>query len=686
MLLALSSRSLVNLVVADNAILQRIADIRTAWLTNVMKAIGLLATGPAMQALWLVNLVIMVIWRRWRHLLVWLVTGLLVVDGTEAIAEVIQRPRPVGIDILGPWKGYAMPSLPLAVLAVFLVNTLYAAVPAGPPRNRGKLAVAGVLLLVLVSRLYLAQDAVTDAVFGVVIGITVPLVAFRLFVPSDVFPVTYRRGRTAHLDVTGRRHDAILHALEDQLGVIAIEIQPFGLEGSGGSTPLRVKVKGDPDYFLLTKLYSQTHVRSDRWYKLGRTLLYGRLEDEKPFNTVRRLVQYEDYALRLLHSAGLPVPRPYGIVEITPEREYLVVMEFFDGAREVGEAEVDDAIIDQGMLAVRRMWEAGLAHRDIKPANLMVRDGKLLVIDPAFAQVRPSPWRQAVDLANMMLVLALRTDAPRVLARARIYFDDERDRGGLRRDPRVDHAIAAAAHAPQSRPRPAPAVHLVASLPAADRQDPTMEHAPGHAQHRRHRRRRPRRDTGHPSHREQPAMRRIAALCCLLPLLAGCAGSISLGEPPSQATHMPSPECSVVGRAESGRGTHRAVRAERLLASLHQPVAGGIPLRAAGGNQPRNAPLAEVRGRGQRSGRGTALPGVRSARHPGNTRRANRDAPLRASRRSRLGVSRQVVLRFSWWLRDLSIRPARGLGRQVSRRRRGGSRIRQPRNHRPPGG
>ena len=55
MLLALSSRSLVNLVVADNVILQRIADIRAAWLTNVMKAIGLLATGPAMQALWLVN-------------------------------------------------------------------------------------------------------------------------------------------------------------------------------------------------------------------------------------------------------------------------------------------------------------------------------------------------------------------------------------------------------------------------------------------------------------------------------------------------------------------------------------------------------------------------------------------------------------------------------------------------------
>jgi hypothetical protein len=39
--------------------------------------------------------------------------------------------------------------------------------------------------------------------------------------------------------------------------------------------------------------------------------------------------------------------------------------------------------------------------------------------------VRPSPWRQAVDLANMMLVLALRTDAERVYARARRQFSDE---------------------------------------------------------------------------------------------------------------------------------------------------------------------------------------------------------------------------------------------------------------------
>jgi hypothetical protein len=42
----------------------------------------------------------------------------------------------------------------------------------------------------------------------------------------------------------------------------------------------------------------------------------------------------------------------------------------------------------------------------------------------ALVQVRPSPWRQAVDLGNMMLVLAVRTDPQRVYRQAQRYFTD----------------------------------------------------------------------------------------------------------------------------------------------------------------------------------------------------------------------------------------------------------------------
>jgi tRNA A-37 threonylcarbamoyl transferase component Bud32 len=288
--------------------------------------------------------------------------------------------------------------------------------------------VTALLVVTASARLYQGVDHPTDVLAGVVLGVAAPLAAFRLLTPTDVYPVRYSRGRPAHLDVSGTRGEAIIRALQDQLGLIATAVTPFGLAGSGGSTPLRITVKAEGDdgeSTVFAKLYAATHVRSDRWYKLGRTLLYGRLEDEKPFHSVRRLVQYEDYILRVLCDAGLPVPQPMGIVEITPEREYLLVTEFIGGAREIGEAEVDDSIIDQGLAVVRRLWEIGLAHRDIKPANVLVRDGTLYLIDSAFAEIRPSPWRQAVDLANMMLVLGLRTDAERVYRRARRQFSDE---------------------------------------------------------------------------------------------------------------------------------------------------------------------------------------------------------------------------------------------------------------------
>jgi tRNA A-37 threonylcarbamoyl transferase component Bud32/membrane-associated phospholipid phosphatase len=411
--------------VADTRVLQAIADLRTPWLTRAARVAGVLATAAGVFVIWQANLLVLVVLRRWRHLFVTVGVGLVVVGVASGMASALRRPRPYGIEILGSWAGFSMPSLPMTVISAFLVSIAYSLVPAGRYRTTAKWVTAGLLLITALSRLYLAQDHPTDVLSGVIFGVAVPVAAFRLLTPNDVYPVRYRRGRTAHLDVTGARGEAIARALQDQLGLIVGEIKPFNLAGSGGSTPLRITVKGDPDTYVFGKLYAATHVRSDRWYKLGRTLLYGRLEDEQPYHSVRRLVQYEDYVLRLLSDAGLPVAHPLGIVEITPEREYLLVNEFFDGAEEIGDAEVDDGVIDQGLSAVRRMWEIGLAHRDIKPANVMVRDGTLFLIDTAFAEVRPSPWRQAVDLANMMLVLGLRTSAEQVYERARRQFSDE---------------------------------------------------------------------------------------------------------------------------------------------------------------------------------------------------------------------------------------------------------------------
>ncbi len=406
----------------DARILQAIAEIRISWLTEIMRAIKVAGSGWAVVATAWAMVIALVILRRGRHLLVFMLSLFVLENIVAAIIKSDTRPRPFDVSILSGWGGSSLLSPPLMLFAAVVLGVCYTLVPAGRPRSVAKWSAGVAIVLVAFSRLYLAVDHPSDVVLGVSFAVGVPLLSYRLFAPNEAFPVRYRRGKAAHLDVTGPRGQAIRRAIQDQLGLTVVDVKPVGLAGSGGSTPLRLTVAGDPDRYIFAKLYAKSHVQADRWYKLLRTVLYGRLEDETPFQTVRRFVQYEDYTLRLLRSAGLPVPEPYGIVEITPEAEYLIAMEFFNGAVELGDAAVDDGIIDQGVGLVAKMWEAGLAHRDIKPANLMVRDGELLLIDVFFVQVRPSPWRQAVDLGNMMLVLAVRSDAERVYRRTLDHF------------------------------------------------------------------------------------------------------------------------------------------------------------------------------------------------------------------------------------------------------------------------
>ena len=416
----------------DTDVLRGVVSIRSPAATDVARVLVLLGSVPVVLGLRWVTIALLAVFRRGRHLATFVGVVLAVRLGSILLARVIGRPRPWGVRYLAGWSGFAQPSAPVAAFTVAAVGAVMCLVPA--ERRRLTWPVVGAAGVVLVAaRVYAGVDHLSDGVLAAVLGIAAAVVAMRVYCPDDIFPVVYRRRKGAHLDLEGERGDRLRAALEEQVDLRAGEIEPFGLEASGGSTPLRIRARrlderdrpGD-EVVVFGKLYSAAHLRADRWNKLGRRIMYGELEDEVAFNSVRQLAEYEDYLLRVMRDAGVPSVEPFGVVEVIADREYLVLMSFLGGADEASESEaIDDGVIDSGLELVQTLWSHGLAHRDIKPGNVLIKGGRVRLIDVAFGQIRPSPWRQAVDLADMMLVLALGSDADRVYARARRRFSDD---------------------------------------------------------------------------------------------------------------------------------------------------------------------------------------------------------------------------------------------------------------------
>jgi tRNA A-37 threonylcarbamoyl transferase component Bud32/membrane-associated phospholipid phosphatase len=407
----------------DMAVLEWIVELRTAAGISIAEAFHGLGAEWVVRGIRIAMLVALVAVRRWRHVFAVLLAIAVVGISVERLAEAIGRVRP-GVEIVGSWSGPSHPSAPVAALAVTLMAGALSLVPKGRYRAIA-IAIGGVLVALNgTGRIYLGADHPSDVLASALYAPAVTFMLFTWFAPQSVFPVTWRRRVKAHLDVSGARGVAVRRAIREQLGVAVLAIEPFRLEVSSSSTPLRLRVAAAAggEAFLFAKLYSQTHLNSDRWYKVGRSILYGSLEDEVRFTSVRRLVEYEDYIHRVMSSCRVPSAAPIAVVEITPEREYLLVSEFLTEATEITETDLTPDVIDDALAAIRGMWDAGLAHRDIKPSNVMVSEGEVVLIDFSFGMVRPTPWRQAVDLANMMLLLALSSDVATVYERALRQF------------------------------------------------------------------------------------------------------------------------------------------------------------------------------------------------------------------------------------------------------------------------
>src|SRR5215207_2047142 len=184
----------VAVTVWDDAVVRWLAGLRLPGLTGLMEAI-VASTGSVgtVEVLRLATVIALLALRRFRHLVVFVGSFLVVLLAVRLAT--VDRSRPFGVELRGSWAGWAMPSRPVAILTATLVGVLYTLVPAGRWRRVGKWVATGVVASFALARVYLGVDAPTDALVGAVIGVAVSTAAYRLFVPNEVLPVTYKRGR-----------------------------------------------------------------------------------------------------------------------------------------------------------------------------------------------------------------------------------------------------------------------------------------------------------------------------------------------------------------------------------------------------------------------------------------------------------------------------------------------------------
>jgi membrane-associated phospholipid phosphatase len=177
---------------ADDRVVQWFAGLRSPWLTRVIREAALAGSWGATRALVWGTFVSLLVFKRFRHLIVYFVVINVTFYLVAMLSAGLKRPRPFGVAILGTWNGYALPSIQITLLAASLVTVLYTQVPEGRWRQTGKWAAAAIVAIAAVARIYLGADAPTDVLLGAALGVTIPLLAFRFITPNSVFPIPPR--------------------------------------------------------------------------------------------------------------------------------------------------------------------------------------------------------------------------------------------------------------------------------------------------------------------------------------------------------------------------------------------------------------------------------------------------------------------------------------------------------------
>jgi undecaprenyl-diphosphatase len=190
--------------------------------------------------------------------------------------------------------------------------------------------------------------------------------------------------------------------------------------------PLSVDARGSTPYIatgtdgrgLFVKALGADQRSADLLFRLYRSAQPRNLGDERPFSSLRRMVEHEALVALAAHGFGARTPQLVAFATADPNG-FVLAYEAIAG-RSLDRLEPDE--ITDGVL--HAIWEQlsilrrhRVAHRDLRLANVFLADdGEAWIIDFGFAELSASDLLLATDLAELLASSSARVGATRAVA------------------------------------------------------------------------------------------------------------------------------------------------------------------------------------------------------------------------------------------------------------------------------
>jgi hypothetical protein len=121
----------ITAIVVDDAIVRWMSNIDLPGVHGIARGVSYASSWWVIEGmLWLLT-VTLIAFRRWRHLVIYLVVSQVAQMVHALLYDLATQPRPFGVPLRGSWGGWSLPSIHILSLAGLLVVALYTLVPNG---------------------------------------------------------------------------------------------------------------------------------------------------------------------------------------------------------------------------------------------------------------------------------------------------------------------------------------------------------------------------------------------------------------------------------------------------------------------------------------------------------------------------------------------------------------------------